>query len=74
MITPEAVVNGDIRGTTMVDLSVIVVNWNAVQFLLECLRSMTPEATRHPTEIIVVDNASTDGSPEAVATEFPNVT
>jgi len=62
------------RAMTMVDLSVIVVNWNTVQFLLECLRSITPEAIRHPTEILVVDNGSTDGSPEAVATEFPNVT
>ena len=58
----------------MTELSVIVVNWNAVQFLLECLRSITPEATRHSIEIIVVDNGSTDGSPEAVATEFPKIT
>jgi len=50
------------------------VNWNAVQFLLECLRSIACGRHQHTSEIIVVDNASTDGSPEAVQREFPNVT
>ena len=58
----------------MVDISVIIVSWNTAQLLLGCLRSLTCGANRHPIEIIVVDNASTDGSPEAVQREFPNVT
>jgi hypothetical protein len=57
----------------MVDLSIIIVSWNAKAFLLECLRSLTGEIDDRRTEIIVVDNASTDGSPEAVESEFPNV-
>jgi GT2 family glycosyltransferase len=55
-------------------ISVIIVSWNAKSFLLKCLDSIF--AQRHPDrmEVIVVDNASTDGSPEAVETAFPTVT
>jgi GT2 family glycosyltransferase len=36
------------------------------------LRSLAQETKRHRAEIIVVDNASQDGSPEAVENEFPH--
>lgn len=55
------------------DLSVIIVSWNARSFLLECLRSVKQETAPYNTEIIVVDNASTDGSCDAVRTKFPDV-
>ncbi len=53
-------------------LSVCIVNWNTCDFLRECLASLL----RYPpdgveTEIIVVDNASADGSAEMVRAEFP---
>ncbi|MDB5098752.1 MAG: glycosyl transferase family protein [Cyanobacteria bacterium RYN_339] len=51
------------------DLSILIVNWNTRELLLACLRSITA-----PAEIVVVDNASHDGSADAVATEFPGVT
>ena len=54
-------------------VSVIIVNWNARKFLLQCLASLTPAVCRYPMEIIVVDNDSSDGSPEAVEAEFPQV-
>jgi GT2 family glycosyltransferase len=54
-------------------VSVIIVNWNARDYLLQCLASLTPEVCRYPMEIIVVDNASSDGSPEAVEIQFPQV-
>ena len=57
----------------MLDLSIIIVNWNAKGFLLECLESVIEETSRYQTEIIVVDNASSDGSPQAVIEKFPNV-
>lgn len=52
--------------------SIIIVSWNAKQYLMECLKSLQEE---HDClrEIIVVDNASSDGSPEAVKQAFPEV-
>jgi hypothetical protein len=48
-------------------------NWNGRKVLLNTLRAL--EASRYPLcEIILVDNGSTDGSVEAVRSEFPNVT
>lgn len=52
-------------------LSVIVVNWNTRDLLLACLASLRREAARVALEIIVVDNASADGSAEAAAAAFP---
>lgn len=54
-------------------VSVIVVSWNAREYLIRCLASLTTEACRYPMEIIVVDNASSDGSAEWVAYSYPNV-
>lgn len=59
----------------MRDISVIIVNWNTRELLQTCLRSIvtyTPGTTNY--EIIVVDNGSTDGSPEMVVQCFPDVT
>ena len=43
----------------------VVVTYNRAELLLDCLRSL--HAQTHPVErIIVVDNASTDGTPEAL--------
>ncbi|HEY4245837.1 MAG TPA: glycosyltransferase family 2 protein [Lacunisphaera sp.] len=54
-------------------ISVIIVSWNAKDFLNECLESLNPAASDFPLEIIVVDNASADGSPELVTNKFPHV-
>jgi GT2 family glycosyltransferase len=48
--------------------AVCIVNYNTRDLLRDCLRSVLAEA---PTEIIVVDNASTDHSAEIVTAEFP---
>jgi len=56
----------------MIDLSIVVVNWNVRDLLRRCLRSILDLQTCK-LEIIVVDNGSTDGSVEMVRTEFPNV-
>jgi len=56
------------------ELSYCVVNTNGRDLLLECLRSIRrtdPEDT--DSEILVLDNASDDGSAEAVEAEFPEV-
>lgn len=55
------------------DLSVIIVNWNTRQLLLDCLHSLAAAAPQHQLEVIVVDNASHDDSVAAVHTAFPTV-
>jgi len=55
------------------DLSIIIVSWNAREYLLKCLESVILETANHLTEIVVVDNASTDGSTEMVKECFPDV-
>jgi len=55
----------------MVELSVILVSWNSKDYLRDCLRSLVENPPNIAWEIIVVDNASTDRSPEMVQREFP---
>jgi GT2 family glycosyltransferase len=55
------------------DISVIVVSWNAKRYLLECLESLTAQRPTRTMETIVVDNGSSDGSPEMVHEKFPGV-
>lgn len=53
-------------------LSIVVVSFNTREMTLACLRSIRQE-TSAPHEVIVVDNASTDGSATAIAHEFPDL-
>ncbi len=61
------------------DLSIIIVSWNVRDLLRRCLQSIADHRPptsdlRPPTsEIIVVDNASGDGSVEMVRSEYPHV-
>lgn len=55
-------------------LSIIVVTWNGKRYAIECLESLQPLLTGLSTEVVVVDNGSTDGTPEAIRAQFPNVT
>ena len=57
----------------MFDVSIIIVSWNAKHHLLNCLNSLENTPNGYLQEIIVVDNASSDGSPDAVARQFPQV-
>lgn len=53
-------------------LSIIIVNFNGGVHLQRCLASLAEYPPQVPAEVIVVDNASTDGSPAIVA-QFPGV-
>jgi len=54
-------------------LSIIIVNWNTRQHLLECLGSIFASPPPGEFEVVVVDNASSDGSADAVAGLYPRV-
>lgn len=56
------------------DLSILIVNWNTRDLLRDCLASIFGHWGSITMEIIVVDNASSDGSVEMVEQEFPQVT
>lgn len=58
--------------TAIPDLSIVIVNWNTIDLLRDVLASVmsAPQSVR--CEVIVIDNASADGSAEMVAAEFPD--
>jgi hypothetical protein len=55
-------------------VSVVILSWNTRELLAACLASLRDAPDRTTRELIVVDNASTDGSAEMVARVFPQVT
>ena len=55
------------------DLSIIIVNWNSVEYLKKCLESIYKETRSMQYEIVVVDNASYDGSDIVLENDFPEV-
>jgi GT2 family glycosyltransferase len=61
----------------MTDLSIVVVTWNTRDLVLECLASIEAELRRDggspdlSAETCVVDNASSDGTQEAIRRRFP---
>jgi GT2 family glycosyltransferase len=59
--------------TNSIDLSIIIVNWNTKQLLLNCIASIYRTVHQASFEIIMVDNGSTDGSVEAVSQTYPAV-
>ena len=57
----------------MLDLSIVIVNYNAKEFLKKCLISIVKNAKHVSYEIIVIDNKSSDGSTAMIKEEFPQV-
>lgn len=60
-------------GTVEPDLSIIIVSWNVRELLRSCLLSIECEKGSLAVEVIVVDSASSDGSVDLLASEFPQV-
>lgn len=58
------------------ELAVIIVSWNTRDLTLDAIRTLQADldANGPNTEIWVVDNASTDSTPDAIRSEFPQVT
>lgn len=59
---------------SLTQITVVVVSYNTRELLLECLTSVIESAGGMNMEMIVVDNASEDGSIEAVRKRYPEVT
>jgi N-acetylglucosaminyl-diphospho-decaprenol L-rhamnosyltransferase len=57
----------------MLDLSIIIVNWNTRHLLADCLSSIKATAANLACEVVVVDNGSTDGSQAMLHQWFPSV-
>lgn len=55
------------------DLSILIISYNTRDLTLDCLRSVFHRNCGLSYEVIVVDNASTDGSADGIAEHFPQV-
>ncbi len=61
------------RETHTYELSIVIVSYNTRDLLRECLQSVEQEANGLSTEVLLVDNNSSDDSPLMVEKEFPRV-
>jgi GT2 family glycosyltransferase len=57
--------------TSQFDVSILIISWNTSDMLRDVLTSVYDTVGDLSAEVIVVDNASSDGSPDMVAAEFP---
>jgi GT2 family glycosyltransferase len=55
----------------VIDLSIIIVNWNTKEYLLPCVKSIFEKGEGISKEVIVVDNGSQDGSGSEIKNAFP---
>jgi len=56
------------------ELSIIIVNWNSAALLRKCLQSILSNSAGCDLELLVIDNASYDGSAKLMSKEFPALT
>ncbi len=57
----------------MLDLGIVIVNWNTKDLLRRCLQTVLASKGDFTFNVVLVDNASTDGSADMVRSEFPSV-
>jgi len=57
--------------STSPEISVVIVGWNAEHYLELCLESLRKDPPKRSMEVLVSDNASTDGSVEMIEAKFP---
>ncbi|WP_145410975.1 glycosyltransferase family 2 protein [Paenibacillus xylanexedens] len=73
--TVDPLLRGELKTSSKYDfdVSIIIVNYNTRELTLDCLASVYESLTSFQYEIIVVDNASHDGSVEAIRRGYPAV-
>lgn len=54
-------------------LSVVLIVWEGMRFLPDCLRTLSEDLRETSHEVIAIDNGSTDGSAEYIAKEYPAI-
>lgn len=55
------------------DLSIVIVNYNTKELTINCIKSVIDSKINFVYEIFIVDNASSDGSYDAITAAFPSV-
>ena len=56
----------------MIDISIIIVNYNVRDYLISCIKSILEQSSNSLSiEIIVIDNNSNDNSVESLKNDFP---
>src|SRR5689334_21844853 len=56
------------------DISIIIVNWNSMEFLRDCLASIGPGAGSLSHEVLIIDSGSYDGCESVLNLEDPGLT
>ncbi|MEL6270346.1 MAG: glycosyltransferase, partial [Chloroflexota bacterium] len=56
------------------DIGIVILNWNTHDLLQRCLETVFASEGDFTYEVVVVDNASTDGSTDMVRERFPQAT
>ena len=54
-------------------LSIIILTYDHLDDTQKCLESLQPLMTRGDVEVIVIDNASVDGTPDYIRTHYPSI-
>lgn len=57
----------------MVQLSIVIITWNQLSYLQDCLCSLQPVMQREDVEVIVVDNGSEDGTCQYLTVNYPQI-
>ena len=57
----------------MVQLSIVIITWNQLSYLRDCLCSLQPVMQRKDVEVIVVDNGSEDGTCQYLTVNYPQI-
>ena len=72
-LSPHAIRRDCMQQGMTPDVSILIVNFNSGAVLPACLRSLRQWTDAKRTEVLIIDNASTDGSVARISKEFPEV-
>jgi N-acetylglucosaminyl-diphospho-decaprenol L-rhamnosyltransferase len=60
-----------LNSTQAVSISIVIVSYNTRDHLKRCLAALRQSPSSIPQQVVVIDNSSTDGSPETVEQDYP---